>query len=207
MTAVYAKCDTVERRALWDVLRAVSIGETPWIVGGDFSTVLSPNKRSRGTTSSSIAISDFHDVIADCALVDAECTVERKVSSFRFQHMWTMHSGFLEVVRQNGQYPTIGSGMVRLQQKLTRPKHYLKEWNKTVFRNVFDMVATAERQLKEADEAYDHDPCDRTLVERNWCSIELVQVLAEDEAFWRQKASIKWAKEGERNTRYFYSLV
>ncbi|KAL0289360.1 UNVERIFIED_CONTAM: hypothetical protein Sangu_2617400 [Sesamum angustifolium] len=34
--AVYAKCDTVERRALWDALRSISVGASPWIVGGDF---------------------------------------------------------------------------------------------------------------------------------------------------------------------------
>ncbi|KAL0383242.1 UNVERIFIED_CONTAM: hypothetical protein Scaly_0611500, partial [Sesamum calycinum] len=49
-------------------------------------------------------------------------------------------------------------------------------------------VAVAERQLKEADEAYDQNPCDRTLVERNRFSAELVQVLAQEETFWRQKA-------------------
>ncbi|KAL0340345.1 UNVERIFIED_CONTAM: hypothetical protein Sradi_4551300 [Sesamum radiatum] len=140
-------------------------------------------------------------------LVEAECSVERKVSSFRFQHMWTTHSEFLGVVRRNWQYPTVGSGMMRLQQKLTRLKHCLKEWNKTVFGNVFDNVAAAERGLKEADEAYDQDPCDRTLVERNRCSAELVRALAQEETFWRQKAGIRWAKDGERNTRYFHSLV
>ncbi|KAL0284412.1 UNVERIFIED_CONTAM: hypothetical protein Sangu_2827900 [Sesamum angustifolium] len=95
--------------------------------------------------------------------------------------MWTTHSEFLGVVRQNWQYSTVGSGMMRLQQKLTRL--CLKEWNKTVFGNVLDNVAAAERGLKEADEAYDQDPCDRTLVERNRCSAELVRVLAQDEAF------------------------
>ncbi|KAL0290525.1 UNVERIFIED_CONTAM: hypothetical protein Sangu_2571000 [Sesamum angustifolium] len=64
--------------------------------------------------------------------------------------------------------------MVQLQKKLTRLKHYLKEWNKIVFGHVFDMVAAVEQQLKEADEIYDHDPCDRKLVERNWCFAELV---------------------------------
>ncbi|KAK4392729.1 hypothetical protein Sango_2050700 [Sesamum angolense] len=260
VTAVYAKSDTVERRELWDALRAVSVGASPWIVGGDFNNVLSPDERSRGSAPSGIAMSDFHDAIADYALVDAgyvgspytwysrrlrqrldrvlisscwmtvfpkmqvahlelsrsdhrgllveaECTVERKVSSFCFQHMWTTHSKFLGVVCRNWQYPTVGSGMMRLQQKLTRLKHCLKEWNKTVFGNVFDNVAAAERGLKEADEAYDQDPCDRTLVERNRCSAEMVQVLAQNEAFWRQKAGIRWAKDGERNTRYFHSLV
>ncbi|KAK4389819.1 hypothetical protein Sango_2318900 [Sesamum angolense] len=215
VTAVYGKCDTVEQRALWDALRAVSVGASPWIVGGDFNTILSPDERSGGSAPSGLAMSNFHDAIADNALVDAgyvgspytwysrhlrqrldrdhrgllveaECTVERKVSSFRFQHMWTTHSEFLGVVRRNWQYPTIGSGMMRLQQKLTRLKHCLKEWNKTVFGNVFDNVAAAERGLKETDEVYDQDPCDCAFVERNRCSAELVRVLAQEETFWRQ---------------------
>ncbi|KAL0293825.1 UNVERIFIED_CONTAM: hypothetical protein Scaly_3134600 [Sesamum calycinum] len=226
VTAVYAKCDTVERRELWDAPRAASVGASPWIVGGDFNTVLSPDERSGGAAPSGITMSDFHDAIADCALVDAgyvgspytwysrrlrqrldrvlisscwmtifpkmqvahlelsqsdhrgllveaECTVGRKVSSFHFQHMWTTHSEFLGVVRR---------------KELAVPD-------------------AAERGLKEADEAYDQDPCDRTLVERNRCSAELVRVLAQEEAFWRQKAGIRWAKDGERNTRYFHSLV
>ncbi|KAL0423582.1 UNVERIFIED_CONTAM: hypothetical protein Sradi_0893000 [Sesamum radiatum] len=163
--------------------------------------MLSPDERSGGSAPSSIMMSDFHDAIADSALVDtgyvgspytrynrrlpqhldrilvsscwltvfpklqvthlelsqsdhrgllveAECTVERKVSSFRFQHMLTMHSEFLGVVHRNWQYPTMGSGMLWLQQKLTRLKHCLKEWNKIVFGNVFDRVVAAERQLK-----------------------------------------------------------
>ncbi|KAK4433518.1 hypothetical protein Salat_1114100 [Sesamum alatum] len=71
VTTVYAKCDTIERRSLWDALRAVSIGASPWMVGGDFNTVLSLDERLAGAAPSSVAMSDFHDVIADCALVDA----------------------------------------------------------------------------------------------------------------------------------------
>ncbi|KAL0295004.1 UNVERIFIED_CONTAM: hypothetical protein Sangu_3206000 [Sesamum angustifolium] len=140
-------------------------------------------------------------------LVEAECTVERKVLSFHLQHMWTMHFEFLAVVRQNWQYLTVGSGMMRIQQKLTRLKHCLKEWNKTIFENVFDKVAAVERQLKESDEASDQDPCDRAFMERNRSSAELVQVLAQEETFWRQKMGTRWAKDREQNTRYFHSLV
>ncbi|KAL0293181.1 UNVERIFIED_CONTAM: hypothetical protein Sangu_3243100 [Sesamum angustifolium] len=207
---------------------AVSVGASPWIVGGDFNTVMSPDERSGGSTPSGIAMSDFHNAIADCALVDAGYVgspytwysrrlrqrLDRVLFSScwmtvfpKMQHMWTTHSEFLGVVRRNWQYPTLGSGMMRLQQKLTRLKHCLKEWNKTVFGNVFDNVAAAERGLKEADEAYDQDPCDRTLVEHNRCSAKLVRVLAQEETFWMQKAGIRWAKDGERNTRYFHSLV
>ncbi|KAL0284628.1 UNVERIFIED_CONTAM: hypothetical protein Sangu_2817000 [Sesamum angustifolium] len=168
VTAVYAKCDTVARRALWDDLRAILVGVSPWIVGGDFNTILSTDKRSGGSGPSGIAMSDFYDAIADSALVDAgyvgspytwysrrlrqrldrvlvsscwitvfpkmqvthldlsqldhrgllvevECNVERNVSSFHFQHMWTVHSEFLGVVRRNWQYPMVGSSMMRFQ--------------------------------------------------------------------------------------------
>ncbi|KAL2246330.1 UNVERIFIED_CONTAM: hypothetical protein Sindi_2901200 [Sesamum indicum] len=72
--AVYAKCDMVERRDLWASLRLISVGSSPWIVGGDFNTVLCPEERSGGAAPSGIAMSDFHDMIADCALTDAGYT-------------------------------------------------------------------------------------------------------------------------------------
>ncbi|KAL0383243.1 UNVERIFIED_CONTAM: hypothetical protein Scaly_0611600, partial [Sesamum calycinum] len=68
---VYAKCDTIERRALWDAIRTVSVGASPWIVGGEFNTVLSSDERLGGSAPSGIAMSDFHDAIVDSALVDA----------------------------------------------------------------------------------------------------------------------------------------
>ncbi|KAL0448038.1 UNVERIFIED_CONTAM: hypothetical protein Slati_1931700 [Sesamum latifolium] len=228
VTAVYTRCDIMERRDLWDALRTVSVGASPWMVGGDLNTVLSLEERSGGAAPSSVAMSDFHDVIADCALVDAGYTgspytwysshlrqrLDRVLVSNcwmdvfpKIQHMWATHPEFLEVVRRNWQYLMLGSGMVRLQQKLIRLKHCLKDWNKAVFGNVVNRVVEAEQNLKEADEAYDLDPCDCTLVERNRCSAVLVRALAQEEPFWKQKAGIKWAKDGERNTRYFHSLV
>ncbi|KAK4406640.1 hypothetical protein Sango_0670500 [Sesamum angolense] len=153
------------------IVTRISVGASPWILGGDFNTVLSPNERSGGSTPSRIAMSDFHDAIADSALVDAgyvrspytwysrrlsqrldrvlisscwmivfpkmqvthlelsqsnnhgllvetEYTVERKVSSFRFQHMWTMHSKFLGVIRRNWQYPmSLGMCLIKWQRR------------------------------------------------------------------------------------------
>ncbi|KAL0307026.1 UNVERIFIED_CONTAM: hypothetical protein Sradi_6119900 [Sesamum radiatum] len=138
------------------------------IVGGDFNTVLSPDECSGGSESSGIAMSDFHDTISDSALVDAGNVESPYTWYSRRLHQRldrALVSSCWMTVFPKLQYPTVGSGIMRFQQKLTRLKHCLKEWNKTVFGNVFDRVAAAERQLKEADEAYDQDPCDRTLVE------------------------------------------
>ncbi|KAL0293587.1 UNVERIFIED_CONTAM: hypothetical protein Sangu_3235100 [Sesamum angustifolium] len=186
VTVVYAKCDTVERRAFWDALRAVSVDCALVDAGYVGSPYTWYSRRLRQRLDRVLISSCWMTVFPKMQvahlelsqsdhrglLVEAECSVERKVSSFRFQHMWTTHSEFLGVVCRNWRYPTVGS----------------------------------ERGLKEADEAYDQEPCDRTLVERNRCSAELVRVLAQEETFWRQKAGIRWAKDGERNTRYFHSL-
>ncbi|KAL0396371.1 UNVERIFIED_CONTAM: hypothetical protein Scaly_0085500 [Sesamum calycinum] len=79
------------------------------------------------------------------------------------------------LLRTGCEYSAIGSGIVRLQQKLVRLKHYLKEWRQSWGQGgMCSIAAAAERQLKEADEAYDHDTCDCMLEEWNCCSAELV---------------------------------
>ncbi|KAL0307993.1 UNVERIFIED_CONTAM: hypothetical protein Sangu_3000200 [Sesamum angustifolium] len=188
----------------------------------DFNTVLSPDERSGGSAPSGIAMSDFHDAIADSALIDAryvggphtwysrrlhqrldrvlisscwmivfpkmqvahlelsqsdhrgllvevECTVEWKVSSFCFQHMWTMHSEFLGVVRRNWQYPT------------------WQRWGK------------GSRRLKEADEAYDQDPCDRNACGAKLVFSELVRISAQVELVFLEEMDSEHLEDGLTN--------
>ncbi|KAL0430589.1 UNVERIFIED_CONTAM: hypothetical protein Sradi_0684900 [Sesamum radiatum] len=175
-----AICDNVARRDLWDALRTVSVGASPWIVGGDFNTVLSLEERFGGAASSSVAMSDFHDVIADYALVDAGYTGSPYTWYISDAREW-YGLALAEINSAEALFEGLEQGCL---------------WD------VVDRVVEAERSLKEVDEAYDLDLCDRTLTERNRCSAELVRALDQEEAFWKQKARIKWAKDGERNTRY-----
>ncbi|KAL0381143.1 UNVERIFIED_CONTAM: hypothetical protein Sangu_0178600 [Sesamum angustifolium] len=117
--------------------------------GRDFNVVLSPNERPGASAPSTVAMSDFHDAIADSALIDA---------------------GYQELAHLAIHLELSKLNHCGLLAECTVER---KEWNRTVFGNVFDRVAAVERQLKEADEAYDHDPCDCMLVERNRCSAEL----------------------------------
>lgn len=46
---VYAKCTVTERRSLWDDLSNLSsVVNGPWLVGGDFNTVMSTEERLEG---------------------------------------------------------------------------------------------------------------------------------------------------------------
>ncbi|KAL0287676.1 UNVERIFIED_CONTAM: hypothetical protein Scaly_2757100 [Sesamum calycinum] len=165
-----------------------------------------------GLSPSGIAMSDFHDAIADCAIADA-----RYVGSPYAWYSRRLHQR-LDRVLISSCWMTVFPKMQVAHVELSQSDHRgllveaectveRKECNKTVFGNVFDNVAAVERGLKEVDEAYDQDPCDSMIVECNRCSAELVRVLAQEETFWRQKAGIRWAKDGERNTRYFHALV
>ncbi|KAL0304875.1 UNVERIFIED_CONTAM: hypothetical protein Sangu_3063700 [Sesamum angustifolium] len=77
----------VERHALWDALQVVSTGTSPWIVGGDFSTILSLDGGGRGCPSS-IAMWDCQDAIADYAFVDAYYHGNPYTSSVGYDSAW-----------------------------------------------------------------------------------------------------------------------
>lgn len=97
--------------------------------------------------------------------------------------------------------------MHKLQQKLYRVKAKLKKWNKEVFDNIFSKVELVERKASEKERRYDQDPSDANLIAMNRATTVLSQALGMEEAFWKQKAACKWLAEGERNTKFFHSLV
>ncbi|KAL2251643.1 UNVERIFIED_CONTAM: hypothetical protein Sindi_2286600 [Sesamum indicum] len=59
------------RRALWEELKRLSLNKVPWIVGGDFNTMLHTHENQGGTISSLGSIEDFNDMVLDSGLTDA----------------------------------------------------------------------------------------------------------------------------------------
>ncbi|XP_041995773.1 uncharacterized protein LOC121745898 [Salvia splendens] len=72
ISAVYAKCTRSERYPLWDRLREIAgpLEGTPWIVGGDFNTILSHRDRIGSDTNRQAEMVDFAETIEDCRLLD-----------------------------------------------------------------------------------------------------------------------------------------
>ncbi|KAL0449188.1 UNVERIFIED_CONTAM: hypothetical protein Slati_1475200 [Sesamum latifolium] len=97
--------------------------------------------------------------------------------------------------------------MKQLSEKLKRLKHRLKDWNKEVLGNIFEHLSQAEAAVQQAERIYDNDPTDHNLIAMNQCTSKLQQALNIEEDFWRKNSACKWVLEGERNTRYFHSLV
>ncbi|KAK4419403.1 hypothetical protein Salat_2353200 [Sesamum alatum] len=97
--------------------------------------------------------------------------------------------------------------MAVLAEKLRRLKQRLKHWNKTIFGDLFQNLTQAEETVKQAERRYDADPSDENLYAMNEGTGLLQHSLSVEEDFWRQKAACRWTLDGDRNTRYFHSLV
>ncbi|XP_021860322.1 uncharacterized protein [Spinacia oleracea] len=69
-TAIYGLHTIQDRKKLWDELRALnaSIGNVPWILSGDFNTMLGIHDRVNGAPVTLAEIKDFSDVVDQCLL-------------------------------------------------------------------------------------------------------------------------------------------
>ncbi|XP_042009075.1 uncharacterized protein LOC121757624 [Salvia splendens] len=72
ISAVYAKCTRSERYLLRDKMREIAgtLEGIPWIIGGDFNTILSHRDRTGSDTNRQAEMVDFAEAIEDCRLVD-----------------------------------------------------------------------------------------------------------------------------------------
>ncbi|EOY34747.1 Uncharacterized protein TCM_042327 [Theobroma cacao] len=71
-TFVYAKCTRQERLELWNCLRYLSLDmQGPWMVGGDFNTIVSCAERLNGAPPHGGSMEDFATTLLDCGLTDA----------------------------------------------------------------------------------------------------------------------------------------
>ncbi|KAL0297906.1 UNVERIFIED_CONTAM: hypothetical protein Scaly_3079600 [Sesamum calycinum] len=70
-TVVYGANDTISRRGLWQKLVTLAnyISDEPWIVGGDFNTVLDMSEVCGSSADIHLAMMEFRDCILDTGLI------------------------------------------------------------------------------------------------------------------------------------------
>jgi len=104
-----------------------------------------------------------------------------------------------------GHKQVFGSPMQILSQKLKILKGELKTWNKNVFGNIHINVKNSVQKLDAIQEDINISGYNDTLMKQEQdAKIELEAALNMEEAYWCEKARIKWHSNGDRNTAYFH---
>lgn len=69
ITAVYAKCSVLLRRNLWnDLTMFFENLESPWLIGGDFNSILNRGEKDGGNSPNRRSMEDFSNMLINCGV-------------------------------------------------------------------------------------------------------------------------------------------
>ncbi|KAK9930230.1 hypothetical protein M0R45_027274 [Rubus argutus] len=93
----------------------------------------------------------------------------------------------------------------KLMKKLKFLKGKVKQWSKEEFRELGKVKQELEAKLIEIDLEEGRGGLDDTQRrEREALRFQFEELVFKEEAFWRQRAKVEWAREGDGNTRFFH---
>ena len=128
----------------------------------------------------------------------------RRKKPFRFEEMWLSNTSCEEVVKA-AWYCTRGTEDGReVLNKVEKCGKDLNWWNRNVFGNVRRELEKAKKMLIKAER--EAILSGNNFQVRHWKAE--IEVLLEREAImWQQRSRLLWAREGDRNTKYFHSCA
>ncbi|XP_060190706.1 uncharacterized protein LOC132619967 [Lycium barbarum] len=220
---VYAKCDAMQRLALWDSLYCLADGMTdPWLIGGDFNVILNEEEKIGGLPILPQEYEDFAFYINSCDLTeisfkgspftwwngraDRECIFKRLDRMLSNDHLqnWFDHLEVEHLSRTGSDHAPMLLSCNDQTQHFVRPFKFLKFWTE---HEDYKKLSIREDIVKVKEQLFEEMPSygNRMILQR--AQDKLKSYLHYEEEFWRQIAGFDHFVEGDRNTRFFHSLV
>ncbi|KAL6139472.1 hypothetical protein ACLB2K_057776 [Fragaria x ananassa] len=128
---------------------------------------------------------------------------------FKFQSMWLLHSSFQDLVANcwRSTMP-VGCPMHITLQKLKALKLCLKDWNLNVFGNVHRQLEEARGKLADIQYTiYSHGYNEQLFSVEVEAKTAVLEATRRQEAFWRDKAKVKWLTDGDKCTAFFHAYA
>ncbi|XP_019241015.1 PREDICTED: uncharacterized protein LOC109221003 [Nicotiana attenuata] len=146
---------------------------------------------------------------SDHKLLLIRCTNDRQkvIKYFKFLNFWTDREDFLSLVESCWNTNVQGNPMWILQQKLKALAKSLSRWSRDTIGDVQENVKQMEENTRLQEEAYDLDDSEENRQELHKSQAEYIRWLKMQDSILKQKARVKWAEEGDTNSKYFHSVI
>ncbi|GKB09320.1 RNA-directed DNA polymerase, eukaryota [Tanacetum coccineum] len=129
---------------------------------------------------------------------------------FRFFHHWIEMEGFCNLVEDTWKNsPCVGSNAMKiLMTKLKHLKNTIREWNKNNMTCRKNVKAKYKKDLEAVDRTLDSGQgAEKEIRYRSDIILKLQQCEEIDSLEMAQKAKIKWAVEGDENSKFFHGML
>ncbi|CAN0888737.1 Transposon TX1 uncharacterized 149 kDa protein [Linum grandiflorum] len=153
-----------------------------WILkypGGTLRNVIAP-------------VSDHSPILLD----SAPQRREHRVWHFRFENAWRMEAALKPLVEEKWSERE----ELSMFEKLRACVEAMTEWGRGFARRFRAAIVTKRKELEELREGSGEEAADA----EQRCRDELLVLLQQEEAYWKQREKQFWLKDGERNTRFFH---
>nr|TKR97771.1 hypothetical protein D5086_0000209710 [Populus alba] len=209
-TFVYGFNTITARRSLWEDLRSWN-SNSPWMVLGDFNSMLSSVDKHNGAAVFHLTHVHFDPPSAftdhSPAIVRFAPYVQGR-KKFKFFNMWALHDQFLETVSSCWSSSVYDTPMYILCRKLKLLKGPLKELNRLHFSHISERVSRIESNLEHLQVSFQLDRDNQLLLDQDKLLRSKLSFLkfAENQ-FFSQKIKCKFLKESDRGSKFFHALM
>nr|GEX54355.1 RNA-directed DNA polymerase, eukaryota [Tanacetum cinerariifolium] len=139
-----------------------------------------------------------------------EMNIDYGPTPFRFFHSWFQIEGFDKLVEDTWMHMdiTYSNGMILLKKKQQALRIIIREWTENAKKCSYKKKSSIQSKLSDIDKIIDQGGSNEVILNDRYILIkELYDIISLDLEEMAQKAKVRWAIEGDENSKYFHGIL